>query len=109
MPRKPSASKQLAEFLGTGDKNAQLNIVTQLAKEVNRPTAVITVLFTKGEVRLSFTATHDLTIDVAKGILLQAVEKLTEMEVQSKMEKEFEDDLAELQPDDGGGEILDIP
>jgi hypothetical protein len=95
MGRKPSLTKQIAEALKTENKKEQLDRIEGLKKAAQTPSAVVTVLFARGNVQLNTLSTNNMTPDDVKFILQKGIDEVTTQVLKFELEKKQELDEIE--------------
>ena len=89
--KKPSLTKQIGEALLTDDKREQLERIQGMIQGIRAPAAAVTVLFAKGQTKVTVLSTGEITADDVKFILQKGVDEITAQIVRQQLAQEDAD------------------
>lgn len=104
--KKPSLTKQIAEALLTDDKREQLEHIQGMIKGIQAPSAAVTVLFAKGQTKVTVLSTQEITADDVKFILQTGVDEITARIVRQQLTQEEEHVPSDIDTDDDSGAVI---
>lgn len=108
--KKPSLTSQIAETLGTADKQEQLTLIRRLITTVETPKFTVVLHFDGVNPRPQMGAFGDnrITTAMVKGLLQAGLEEITRAELQAEAEEASKEEVPPLSPeqvDDVEGQI----
>lgn len=108
--KKPSLTSQIAETLGTADKQEQLTLIRRLINAVETPKFTVVLHFDGVNPRPQMGAFGDnrITTAMVKGLLQAGLEEITRAELQAEAEEASKEEVPPLSPeqvDDVEGQI----
>ena len=91
MAKKPSLTKQIADHLGTENKQEQFDIIQRLTKIASQPPLAVTVLLTPAGIDIQYVSPVQITPDQLKSVLQAGVDEVTKAVLKAEMEQQARD------------------